>query len=78
MPEVVSAPKALFGPGGPLVLISGGMGLLLNVVGQGVQSNCRFDLANPRSAGISATSSPNQFAVLGPAGDLTVYGVPGE
>jgi hypothetical protein len=74
----VASPKGVFVPGGPLVLLSGGKGMLLNVDARGVQSVCRFEVVTPRPVGVSATASPNQFAVLGAGGELTVYGVPTE
>ena len=72
----IASPKGLFVPGGPLVLISEGQGMLVNVQGQNLQSVCRFELPNRHAIGLSATSSPNQFATLGSTGDLTLYGIP--
>jgi tetratricopeptide (TPR) repeat protein len=73
--DIVSSHGA-FVPGGPLALISTTGLVLFDVGSVGVQSVTRAELPRQRSVGICATSSVNQFAILGVHGEITVYGVP--
>lgn len=70
------SPMAAFVPGGPLVLVSGSQGLLLEVDARGVHGVTRFELATKCPIGVSSTSSPGQFAVLDVKGEMFVYQVP--
>jgi hypothetical protein len=72
----IQSPMGTFIPGGPLVLVSGTQGLLLEVDSRGVHGVVRAELANQRIAGICSTASPAEFAVLNESGTLTVYRVP--
>jgi tetratricopeptide (TPR) repeat protein len=71
------SPKAAFVPGGPLVLISGSQGMLLEADARGVHSVTRFELTSKNPIGVCSTSNRGQFAVLDPKGEMTVYQVPG-
>lgn len=72
----LGSPLGTFVPGGPLVLLSDSHLLLLDVDSRGVQKVTRAELTGQRPVGITATSSPGQFAVLGEKGEMTVYRVP--
>ncbi len=72
----LGSPLGAFVPGGPLVLISGLRGLLLDVDSRGVQHATRFELAGQRPVGVTATSYPGEFGVLGERGEMTVYRMP--
>jgi hypothetical protein len=70
------SPFAAFVPGGPLVLISGNQGVLLEVDARGVHGVTRFELAVKNPIGVCSTSNPGQFAVLDAKGEMMVYQVP--
>jgi tetratricopeptide (TPR) repeat protein len=72
----IASPLAAFVPGGPLVLISDAQMILLDVDSRGVQKVTRVEVTGQRPVGLSATSSPSQFAVLGVKGEMTVYRMP--
>lgn len=72
----LSSPMAAFVPGGPLVLVSGSQGLLLEVDARGVRGVTRFELASKNPIGVCSTSNPGQFAVLDAKGEMVVYQVP--
>lgn len=69
-------PMAAFIPGGPLVLISGSQGLLLEVDIRGVHGVTRFELTSKNPIGVCSTSNPGQFAVLHVNGEMVLYQVP--
>lgn len=71
------SPKAAFVPGGPLVLISGSQGMLLEVDARGVHSVTRFDLISKDPVGVCPTANPGQFAILHSNGEMIVYQIPG-
>jgi hypothetical protein len=58
------------------VLASHSQLLLLEVDSGGVHKCARVELTGHRTAGVSATASPGQFALLGAVGEMTVYRVP--
>jgi hypothetical protein len=70
------APFACFVPGGPLVLVSGAQGALIELDARGVHNVTRFDTGVVDPTGLCFTGNPGQFAVLGKAGDLAVFQVP--
>jgi hypothetical protein len=70
------SPLAAFVPGGPLVLLSGSRGMLLEVDARGVHGVTRFELTSKNPIGICSTSNPGQFAVLDAKGEMIVYQVP--
>jgi hypothetical protein len=70
------SPMAAFVPGGPLVLISGSQGMLLEVDARGVHGVTRFELASKNPIGVCSTANPGQFAVLDAKGEMVVYQVP--
>jgi tetratricopeptide (TPR) repeat protein len=70
------APLACFVPGGPLVLISGTQGALLEVDARGVHGATRFDTDVPDPTGLCSTGTPGQFAILGNKGQLVVFQAP--
>lgn len=72
----IQSPKGAFIPGGPLVLVSGTQGVLLEADSRGVHSVVRSELASQRIAGICSTTSPAEFAVLNESGELIVYRMP--
>ncbi|MFO1513667.1 MAG: hypothetical protein U1F83_12240 [Verrucomicrobiota bacterium] len=72
----ITAPHGAFVPGGPLVLSSDARLLLLDVDARGVQRVTRVELTGQRPIGVTATSSPGQFALLDAQGEMTVYRVP--
>jgi tetratricopeptide (TPR) repeat protein len=72
----ITAPMATFVPGGPLVLLSDVQMILLDVDSRAVQKVTRVEVTGQRPMGVSATSSPGQFAVLGAKGEMTVYRMP--
>ena len=72
----LAASLAAFVPGGPLVLLTGTQMVLLDVDSRGVQKATRIEVAGQRPVGLSATSSPGQFAVLRINGEVTVYRMP--
>jgi hypothetical protein len=72
----IPSPRAAFIPGGPLVLISGSQGMLLEVDARGVHGVTRFDLDSKNLIGVCSTSNPGQFAVLDARGEMVVYQVP--
>jgi MoxR-vWA-beta-propeller ternary system domain bpX3 len=72
----IASPRAAFVPGGPLVLVSGSQGMLLEVDARGVHGVTRFELASKNPIGVCSTSNPGQFAVLDSKGELVVYQVP--
>jgi tetratricopeptide (TPR) repeat protein len=72
----IAAPMAAFVPGGPLVLLSDAQMVLLDADSRGVQKATRVEVTGQRPMGVSATSSPGQFAVLGAKGEMTVYRMP--
>jgi hypothetical protein len=70
------SPRAAFVPGGPLVLISGSQGLLLEVDARGVHSVTRFELTAKNPVGVCPAGNPGQFGVLHSNGEMVVYQVP--
>jgi tetratricopeptide (TPR) repeat protein len=72
----IESPRAAFVPGGPLVLVSGSQGILLEVDARGVHGVTRFDLTSKNPIGVCSTSNPGQFAVLDAKGEMVVYQVP--
>lgn len=70
------SPKAAFVSGGPLVLISGSQGMLLEVDARGVHAVTRFELTSKDPVGLCPTANPGQFAVLHSNGEMVVYQVP--
>jgi hypothetical protein len=73
----IASPRAAFVPGGPLVLVSGSQGILLEVDARGVHSVTRFELTSKDPIGVCSTSNRGQFAVLDAKGEMLVYQVPG-
>jgi hypothetical protein len=73
----IESPRAAFVPGGPLVLVSGSQGILLEVDARGVHGVTRFELTSKNPIGVCSTSNPGQFAVLDAKGEMVVYQVPG-
>jgi hypothetical protein len=71
----LQSPLGAFVPGGPLVLISGYHGLLLDVDSRGVRNLTCWLMAGQRPVGVSATANPGEFAVLGEGGEMTLYRV---
>jgi hypothetical protein len=72
----IASPRAAFVPGGPLVLVSGSQGILLEVDARGVHGVTRFELTSKNPVGVCSTSNPGQFAVLDAKGEMVVYQVP--
>jgi tetratricopeptide (TPR) repeat protein len=72
----IESPRAAFVPGGPLVLVSGSQGMLLEVDARGVHGVTRFELTSKNPIGVCSTSNPGQFAVLDAKGEMVVYQVP--
>jgi tetratricopeptide (TPR) repeat protein len=72
----IESPQAAFVPGGPLVLVSGSQGILLEVDARGVHGVTRFELTSKNPIGVCSTSNPGQFAVLDTKGEMVVYQVP--
>jgi tetratricopeptide (TPR) repeat protein len=72
----IESPRATFVPGGPLVLVSGSQGMLLEVDARGVHGVTRFELTSKNPIGVCSTSNPGQFAVLDAKGEMVVYQVP--
>ena len=72
----IESPLAAFVPGGPLVLVSGSQGVLLEVDARGVHGVTRFELTTKNPIGVCSTSNPGQFAVLDAKGEMVVYQVP--
>jgi tetratricopeptide (TPR) repeat protein len=72
----IESPQAAFVPGGPLVLVSGSQGILLEVDTRGVHGVTRFELTSKNPIGVCSTSNPGQFAVLDTKGEMVVYQVP--
>ena len=70
------APLACFVPGGPLVLLSGTQGALLEVDARGVHSVTRFATEITAPTGLCATGEYGEFAVLSRNGDLVVFRSP--
>ena len=70
------APMAAFVPGGPLVLISGLLAVLLEVDARGVHHATRMDLNGPQPIAVCATAYTGEFAVLTANGQVSVYQVP--
>ncbi len=70
------SPKAAFVPGGPLVLVSGSQGMLLEVDARGVHAVTRFELTSKDPVGVCPTSNPGQFAILHSNGKMIVYQIP--
>jgi MoxR-vWA-beta-propeller ternary system domain bpX3 len=73
----LASPMAAFVPGGPLVLISGSEGVLLEVDARGVHGVTRFEVATKNPIGVCSTSNPGQFAVLDAKGEMVVYEIAG-
>lgn len=72
----IQSPVGTFIPGGPLVLVSGTQGLLLEADTRGVHSVVRSELESQRIVGVCSTASPAEFAALNESGMLTIYRVP--
>jgi hypothetical protein len=72
----IESPRAAFVPGGPLVLVSGSQGVLLEVDARGVHGVTRFELTSKNPIGVCSTSNPGQFAVLDAKGEMVVYQIP--
>src|SRR5262249_999881 len=69
----IPSSMAVFVPGGPLVLISGPSGLLVEMDTRGVSGVTRFDLVLPQPIGVCSTANRGQFAVLDAKGEMVVY-----
>lgn len=69
----IASPLATFVPGGPMVLVSKRSLLLLSVDSRGVQGVTRAELNERNIIGLTATSSPGQFAVLNSTGEMGIY-----
>jgi hypothetical protein len=72
----LAVPQAAFVPGGPLVLVSGDEMLLLDVDLRGVQKSTRVEWTGQHPVGVCQTANPGEFAVLGAAGEMTVFQIP--
>jgi hypothetical protein len=72
----IQSPMGAFVPGGPLVLISGNLAVVLGVDSRGVHSVARLALSGQRPVGVSATSNFGEFAILGERGEMTLYRMP--
>jgi hypothetical protein len=69
----LAATGGAFIPGGPLVLISDGQLLLLEVTDRGVQKSARKELTGPPPVGVTATRHPGEFAVLNARGEIALH-----
>lgn len=69
----LARPRGAFVPGGPLVLAADTQLVCLEVDSRGVQRVTRVEWNSQRPVGVSATSSPGQFAILGASGEVSVY-----
>ncbi len=69
----IRSPLGVFIPGGPLVLASGSMLVLLEMDSRGVHKVVRMDLGASRVRGVSRTANPGEFAVLDDRGEIVVY-----
>ena len=70
------SPMACFVPGGPLVLLSGTQGALLEVDARGVHGVTRFNTGVARPTGLCATGENGEFAILDRQGDLVIFRSP--
>jgi hypothetical protein len=74
--DTIASPLGTFVIGGPLVLISGSLILLLKIDSRGVHEVTRLDYPRERAVGVCATESSGEFAVLDAGGEMTVYRLP--
>ena len=72
----MQSPMGAFVPGGPIVLVSDFRVVLLEVDSRGVHSVARLELTGQRIIGVSATGNAGEFALLGEAGQMTIYRIP--
>ena len=70
------SPLAAFVPGGPLVLLSGRDGRLIDADAGGIRRVTRFGFDGKQPVGVVPASNPGHFGVLDVAGQVTVYRVP--
>ena len=67
---------AAFVPGGPLVLLSGRDGRLIDVDAGGIRRVTRFEFGGRNPVGVVPAANTGHFGVLDVAGQVTVYRVP--
>jgi tetratricopeptide (TPR) repeat protein len=67
------SPSCAFVPGGPIVLVSGTSGLLLEVQEDHVAGVTRFEPACRHPVAVCSGASMGQFAVFGANGEVVVY-----
>jgi len=70
------APFCAFVPRGPLVLVSGSRGLILEVDRRGLCSAARFEPACRTPVGVVSMMSPGGFALFDAGGEVVVYQMP--